>query len=62
MTVHQFVMMLLDACKGVDMADTEFRIATPDGTFQPYTIRWEDEAEDTNEGLVLDVLGVEDAD
>jgi len=53
-------MMLMDSCESVDMGDTEIRISTPQGDFQPYTIRWEDVTDDTNEGLVIDVLAVED--
>lgn len=60
MTVHEFVMMLMEACESIDMGDTEIRISTPHGDFQPYTFRWEDVTEDSDEGLVLDVLGVED--
>lgn len=62
MTVHQFLTMLVEACESVDMGDTEIRISTPNGDYQPYTFRWEDTGEDTDEGLVLDVLGVEDED
>jgi len=58
--VHEFLMMLMDSCESVDMGDTEIRISTPQGDFQPYTIRWEDVTDDTNEGLVIDVLAVED--
>jgi len=58
--VHEFLMMLVDSCESVDMGDTEIRISTPQGDFQPYTIRWEDVTDDTNEGLVIDVLAVED--
>ena len=60
MKVHEFLMMLVDSCESVDMGDTEIRISTPQGDFQPYTIRWEDVTDDTNEGLVIDVLAVED--
>lgn len=60
MTVHEFVMMLMEACESVDMGDTEFRINTPWGDFQPYTFVWRDEGEEGGEALMLDILEFED--
>lgn len=59
MTVHEFLTMFVSSVESVDMGDTEIRISTPDGDYAPYTIRWEDTGEDTDEGLVIDVLANE---
>jgi len=56
MTVHEFMMMLIENIESVDTGDTKFVIRTPDGDYEPYTFTWDDTDLTTDEALVLDVL------
>ena len=59
MTVHQFVMMLMEACESVDMGDTQMLISTPVDDYTPYTIEW-GEDEYGRDALKIQVLSSED--
>jgi hypothetical protein len=59
MTVHQFVMMLMEACESVDMGDTQMLISTPIDDYAPYTIEW-GEDEYGRDALKIQVLASED--
>lgn len=54
MTVHEFVMMLMDSVEYVDMSDTAIHIRTPDGSYQPLEVQFTDTEED---GDTLVIVG-----